>query len=114
MACLAEHENHQCWTDGSFDESEKGGAAFILEFQGKLLKYEFSSFEDAISPFKMEACSLLMAIQAASSLQLENCVFYSDCALLVNALNSKNGILALQTVDWHAYAELARISKIQT
>lgn len=110
-SCLTMNDKHKCWTDGSWDELGRGGAAFILECQGELTKFELSHFEETASPFKMEACSLLMAIQAASHLQLDSCVFYSDCELLVKALNSPNGTLSLQNVDWRAYSELVRISR---
>lgn len=51
----------QCWMDGSFDENGKRGAAYILKKEDTLISYELTYSSEAISPFHMEACAMLLA-----------------------------------------------------
>lgn len=57
------------------------------------------TFDRAVSPFHMETIALLMAIQAAATLEIENCVFMSDSELLVSTLHPKTSTETLQPAD---------------
>lgn len=101
-----------CWCDDSFDQLERGDAAFIMQNCDILIRYELNFFESGISPFHMEAATLLMAIQAATLLHFKNCTFFTDSELLVKTIQSKSGIHTLQVVDWRSYTKLVRISNL--
>lgn len=101
-----------CWCDGSFDQLERGGAAFILESQQQLVRCELRFFEKGMSPLHMEIMAVLMAIQAAAQLLIPNCTFYTDSELLVRALNSNSASHTLHVVDWRSYTELVHISRL--
>lgn len=91
---------YQCWSDGSFDRFENGGAAYILQSKGILMRYEFVSSVGAVSPFHMEVTALLMVLEAVSKFYITNCVFYSDSLLLVQMVNPRGAVNNLQAADW--------------
>ena len=73
---------YQAWTDGSYDQSDKGGTAYLLMNDNLLVKYEARFFAKATSPFHMEVYALLAAAKQAENMRLEECCFHSDSKLL--------------------------------
>lgn len=92
-----------CWVDGSFDNSDQGGAAHIVISNSELLWYQVSYLSNPISPFQVEAEALLRAVQAVHSRQIEECTFLSDCQLLVKIFQGTKTLKGAQVVDWRSY-----------
>lgn len=101
-----------CWIDGSFDESDKGGAAFVLMSDSTLVRYHLLFHNNATSPFHMEATALLKAIEAVAEMQATQCTFFSDCEILVRLMSSRGTSKSLQAADWRSYSELMQISNL--
>lgn len=76
--------SYQCWSDGSFSPPDKGGTAFILLSQGKLIRYGLTHHQ-VFSPFQMETLVLMMAIKVATELRLTDCNFYTDSSLFAHS-----------------------------
>lgn len=85
----------------------RGGAAYGLFKKGELVQYG-TRHSLAYSAFQMEALALLIAMQAAQSQQIADCIFYSDSAELVQTVQRKNP----QSVDWRAHWEVAQVGEI--
>ncbi|XP_078151207.1 uncharacterized protein LOC144546535 [Carex rostrata] len=58
---------HVCYLDGSFNQPDKGGAAYLIYLDEELIRYETICKTDAFSPFQMEAFALLSAINQGGS-----------------------------------------------
>lgn len=97
--------------DGSFDNNEHGGAAYIIKLASCLTRYEVRGFDKAISPFHMEAMALLLAIEGAVAHQIEKCVFYTDSLVLADMLQPQRRMRSILEADWRSYTVLARIAK---
>lgn len=109
---LAEQRDNIAWLDGSFDEDEKGGAAYLLMSQQRLTRYEFKYFSTATSPFHMEAMALLMAIEGTIAQQIQCCIFLTDSQLLADTFDSTSKLRPLIAADWRSYTLLAQIGML--
>lgn len=96
---------YQAWTDGSYDQSDKGGTAYLLMNDNLLVKYEARFFAKATSPFHMEVYALLAAAKQAENMRLEECCFHSDSKLLVETLDPVRKFQPLQSADWRSYSQ---------
>lgn len=94
------------WVDGSYDESDKGGAAFFILSDSTLVRYEFLFFNNVASLFHMEATAILRAIEAVAEMQAVQCTFFSDYEMLVKLVRSRGNSNTLQVADWRSYSEL--------
>lgn len=81
-----------CYVDGSYKDPDKGGAAYLIEKQGQIIRYEFTFIKaDALSP--METIALLSAVQAAINIGITQCVFYTDAELLAETFKMKSRLM---------------------
>lgn len=107
-----QEKGYRFWTDGSFDSMELGGAAYLVQFEDQLIRYEVRSFKRAVLPFHMEVLALLMAVKQAEYMSISKCRFYTDSKLLVETFDPVRKFLPLQSADWRSYAELSQIGMI--
>lgn len=70
--------------DGPFKSRDKGGAAYIIQHNKQLIRYETIYKEDAVSPFKMEVIALLSAMWATMAMEIKECCFRTDSEKLAN------------------------------
>ncbi|XP_078177812.1 uncharacterized protein LOC144572217 [Carex rostrata] len=103
---------HVCYLDGSFNQPDKGGAAYLIHLDEELIRYEAIYKDDAVSPFQMEAFALVSAIKAAVQLGITCCIFKMDSLLLANTFRSGNRIQKVQPADWRAYTTLMETALI--
>ncbi|XP_078152638.1 uncharacterized protein LOC144547828 [Carex rostrata] len=94
-----------CMTDGSWISNWKGGLGFVLR-KGDTLVAAKSKGVRACCPIQAEAQALLDAIQFVSAEGIDQCVFRSDCEVLVNLCSSLQP--PIQT-DWRAFKEVQEI-----
>lgn len=112
------HTSHQqtdgftCWTEGSFKDPDKGGAAYFIEKQGQFNRYEIIHRSDAASAFQMEAIALLNPVQAVCSLGISECHFQSDSELLVQTFKTGNLLHHMEAADWRAYLQIVQIGTL--
>lgn len=76
-----------CWVDGSWKEEWFGGLGFVLLKGNRLMAYRSASIK-ACSPLQAEALALQQACRYAIAVGEEQCLFLSDCQLLVSACTS--------------------------
>lgn len=105
-------KGYSVWTDGSFDSTDMGGAAYLLYFNNQLIRYEARTSQKAVSPFHMEVTALLMAVKLAANMHIDRCRFLTDCKLLVDSLDPIRRFQPLLAADWRSYAELSQIANI--
>lgn len=63
-------EGFSVWVDGSYEQSGRGGVAYMVIREGQLITYEVKGFE-GVSPFHMEVMALLMVVKEAIRRQIQ-------------------------------------------
>lgn len=106
------HTGYRVWVDGSYDPTNVGGAAYLMELDRELVRYETNCFQRAISLFHMEVTALLMAVKQAALMQVGECQFFTDSKILVDSLDPARKMLPLQAADWRSYTQLLQIALI--
>lgn len=104
----AELSSHTYLVDGSWVGDWNGGLWYIIKGIDKLIKYTATPIL-ALSPLHVEAWALKEAWQEVINEGIRECVFYSDCLELVQALVQLRVPIDM---DWKAFKEVFELWKI--
>lgn len=102
---LTENEfQHQAWSDGSFESS---GSSLYYHGAGSFNKIWTMWLPPGNLPFSHGTVVLLMAVQGAVELGIQQCVLKTDFKWLADMLHPSRRHRTIEAVDWRSYAELA-------
>ncbi|KAJ4745251.1 RNA-directed DNA polymerase (reverse transcriptase)-related family protein [Rhynchospora pubera] len=105
------HNTYQIIADGSWDVQNKAGCAYLLYYDGQLLKIGYSS-HTLYDPYQAEVCAMKEALIRLHQRSIQNheIEVFSDCSTLVAILNEGDMEEVPSWRAWQDTVELMRIS----